>query len=107
MQNAVSHMGEGKKLQVSVEDKPECYRVCVFNSSPPIPPEEQGRIWDSFYRLDKSRTRSRRESGLGLSIVRSNMELLGGGYGVENVDGGVVFWAEFPKSQEPGQAQPS
>lgn len=107
IQNAVSHMGEGKKLRVNVEDKPERYRVCVFNSSPPIPPEEQGRIWDSFYRLDKSRTRSRRESGLGLSIVRSNMELLGGGYGVENVDGGVVFWAEFPKSQEPGQAQPS
>ena len=107
MQNAVSHMGEGKRLRVSVQDKGSCYRVSLFNSSHPIPLEEQGRIWDSFYRLDKSRTRSRRESGLGLSIVRSNMELLGGGYGVENTEGGVTFWAEFPKSPEPEQSQPS
>lgn len=101
VQNAVSHMGQGKKLWVKVQEQPEHYRVMVFNSAEPIPQEEQGRIWDSFYRLDKSRTRSRRESGLGLSIVRSNMELMGGGYGVENTEGGVIFWAEFPKSPEP------
>ncbi len=105
MQNAVSHMGEGKRLRVSVQDKGSCYRVSLFNSAQPIPQEEQGRIWDSFYRLDKSRTRSRRESGLGLSIVRSNMELLGGGYGVENTEGGVIFWAEFPKSPKPEPSQ--
>ena len=103
MQNAVSHMGEGKQLRVSVQDKGSRYRVSLFNSAQPIPLEEQGRIWDSFYRLDKSRTRSRRESGLGLSIVRSNMELLGGEYGVENTEGGVIFWAEFPKGPEPSQ----
>ena len=107
MQNAVSHMGDGKQLRVNVEEKPDRYRVNVFNSAGPIPQEEQGRIWDSFYRLDKSRTRSRRESGLGLSIVRSNMELLGGAYGVENVNGGVVFWAEFPRSPEPSIAPES
>lgn len=101
MQNAVSHMGAKKQLRVSVEQRPECYRVNVFNSAQPIPTEEQSRIWDSFYRLDKSRTRSRRESGLGLSIVRSNMELLGGDYGTENIEGGVIFWAEFPRSPEP------
>ena len=101
VQNAVSHMGQGKKLWLKVQEQPEHYRVMVFNSAEPIPQEEQGRIWDSFYRLDKSRTRSRRESGLGLSIVRSNMELMGGGYGVENTEGGVIFWAEFPKSPEP------
>lgn len=107
MQNAVSHMGDGKQLRVNVEEKPDRYRVNVFNTAGPIPQEEQGRIWDSFYRLDKSRTRSRRESGLGLSIVRSNMELLGGAYGVENVNGGVVFWAEFPRSPEPSIAPES
>ena len=107
MQNAVSHMGEGKQLRVSVQDKGSCYRVSLFNSAQPIPQEEQGRIWDSFYRLDKSRTRSRRESGLGLSIVRSNMELLGGEYGVENTESGVIFWAEFPKSPDSEQSQPS
>ncbi len=98
MQNAISHMNAGKALSLSVTELENAYRVTVFNSSVPIPEEELPRLWDSFYRLDKSRERSRRESGLGLSIVKSNMELLGGGYGVENVEGGVRFWAEFPKS---------
>lgn len=97
VQNAVSHMGNGNVLHIGVEDREDCYRVVVFNSAEPIPEQELGRIWDSFYRLDKSRT-SRLRSGLGLSIVRSNMELLGGGYGAENAEGGVRFWAEFPKA---------
>ena len=98
MQNAISHMNSGKTLFLSVTELEQAYRVTVFNSAAPIPEEELPRLWDSFYRLDKSRERSRRESGLGLSIVKSNMELLGGGYGVENCPGGVRFWAEFPKS---------
>lgn len=97
MQNAVSHMGAGNTLHVSVQDVGESYRVNVFNSAEHLTLDEMHRIWDSFYRLDKSRT-SRKQSGLGLSIVRSNMELLGGAYGVENAEGGVIFWAEFQKS---------
>lgn len=97
-QNAISHINGGNRLQLWVTDRGNCYRVQIFNSSARIPEEELPRLWDSFYRLDKSRGRTGRESGLGLSIVKSNMELLGGGYGVENIEGGVVFWAEFPKS---------
>lgn len=106
MQNALTHINGGKQLSVSAKDAGGFYRVSIFNSSAPIPQEEIPKLWDSFYRLDKSRTRSRRESGLGLSIVRSNMELLGGRYGMDNVDGGVIFWAEFPKSS-PQEASPS
>lgn len=98
MQNAISHISGGNCLRLWVTESEECYRVQIFNSAAPIAEEELPRLWDSFYRLDKSRGRSGRESGLGLSIVKSNMELLGGGYGVENVSGGVIFWAEFPKS---------
>ena len=97
VQNAVSHMGSGKVMKLYVTETEEHYRVNVFNSAESIPEEEFSRIWDSFYRLDKSRT-GRRDTGLGLSIVRSNMELLGGAYGVENSPGGVTFWAEFRKS---------
>lgn len=98
MQNAISHISGGNKISLTVRPQGNYYRVSVFNSAPPIPEEELPRIWDSFYRLDKSRKRSHRESGLGLSIVKSNMELLGGGFGVENVPEGVVFWADFPRS---------
>lgn len=98
MQNAISHISQGNKLRLWVEERDASYRVCIFNSADPIREEEIPRIWDSFYRLDKAR--SERRSGLGLSIVRSNMELLGGGYGVDNAEGGVVFWAEFLKSEQ-------
>ena len=101
MQNAVTHINGGDRIVMSVTGQGAWYRVCLFNSSVPIPEEELPRIWDSFYRLDKSRKRSgSRESGLGLSIVKSNMELLGGGYGARNVEGGVEFWAEFQKAEE-------
>ena len=101
MQNAVSHIGAGKEIRLWVESLEGFYRVLVYNSAEPIPQEELPRLWDSFYRLDKSRGRDQRQSGLGLSIVKSNMELLGGSYGVKNVEGGVVFWADFRKSEEP------
>ena len=101
MQNAVSHINNGNRMSLTVTDTGDSYRVTVFNSSLPIPEDELPRLWNSFYRLDKSRARHQRQSGLGLSIVKSNMELLGGGYGVNNVEDGVEFWADFLKSQEP------
>jgi signal transduction histidine kinase len=97
IQNAVSHMGEGNRMAVTVTGS-EVLRVTVFNSADPIPEEDLERIWDTFYRGEKSRTRASRQSGLGLAIVRGNMELLGLSYGVDNVEGGVEFWAEFPAS---------
>lgn len=101
LQNAINHMEGGNTLKLSVSETETCYRVSVFNSSPHIPEDEQNKIWDSFYQLDTSR--SQRQSGLGLSIVRSNMELLGGSYGMYNTDGGVVFWAEFQKLDDKEQ----
>ncbi len=100
MQNALSHIHGGNEMALTVTDRGDFYRVSVFNSADHIPIEELPRIWDSFYRLDKSRERSSRRSGLGLSIVRRNMELLRGAYGVENIMGGVRFWAEFPKNAD-------
>ncbi len=97
IQNAVSHMGAENQMRVTVTGT-ERLRVTVFNSSPEIPQEELERIWDTFYRGEKSRTRTSRQSGLGLAIVRGNMELLGLPYGVRNVQNGVEFWAEFPAS---------
>ena len=101
MQNAISHMGPNRKMSLRVEDAGDYYRVSIFNSADKIPEEELPRLWESFYRLDQSRGRDRQHSGLGLSIVKSNMDLLGSDYGVRNTAGGVVFWAEFSKSPAP------
>ena len=100
MQNAVNHISNGHDIRLTVTDTGSHYRLSIYNSSAPISEEECSKIWDSFYRLDKSRARENRHSGLGLSIVRENMDLLNSPYGVSNVEGGVSFWAEFKKSED-------
>ena len=45
--------------------------------------------------MDKARTREYGGSGVGLSIVKAIMEAFHQDYGVENVDGGVLFWFEL------------
>ena len=105
IQNAVYHINEGNRIRVFVEDGKERVRVRVTNSSAPIPEDEARKLWDKLYRRDVSRQRHNGEMGLGLSIVKGNMERLGNAYGFENDPffPGVSFWLELPKSkpQEP------
>lgn len=62
-----------------------------------IPQEDTGRIFERFYRVDKSRTKDSGGTGLGLSIVKNIMERTGGGIYVESRPGeGSRFTAVFP-----------
>ena len=65
--------------------------MSVFNTGQPIPEEDLSKIWGKFYKVDKARTREYGGSGVGLSIVKASMELLGQRYGVINHDNGVEF----------------
>ncbi len=79
---------------------PRVIRIEVYNSSEPIGPEQMAHLFDRFYRGEQSRRRAGGQLGLGLAIVRGNMELLEQPYGVYNAPGGVVFWIEFPAAPE-------
>ncbi|MDR1194433.1 MAG: HAMP domain-containing histidine kinase [Peptococcaceae bacterium] len=76
-------------------------RVAVFNSGSSLAPEEQERVWDSFYKTDTSRSREYGGSGLGLAVVRATMERHQSGYGVENLEDGVSFWFDLPAAEPP------
>jgi signal transduction histidine kinase len=70
-------------------------RFWVRDNGPGLTPEEQGRLFRSFERLDQVRAKGH---GLGLSIVRRIVEKLGGEVGVESEPGqGSVFWFALPK----------
>lgn len=110
IQNAIFHINHGRQIEVRLEDRSELVRVLVRNSSAPIPEEEETRLWEKLYRGDPSRQRHNGEMGLGLSIVKSNMERLGHAYGFENDPDfpGVCFWLELPKAEGlPAPADPS
>ncbi|MCL2122350.1 MAG: HAMP domain-containing histidine kinase [Clostridiales bacterium] len=71
-------------------------RVEVFNSGSYLNDEDRERVWESFYKADKSRSREYGGSGIGLSVVRAIMELHQCPYGAENIEDGVNFWFELP-----------
>lgn len=97
LNNACEHVAEGGFIDVSVlggEDGAP-WVLEVINDGEPIPDDALGHIWDSFYRADKARSSSQGRYGLGLSIVRAIQEMHGMGYGAENLEGAVRFWAEI------------
>jgi len=68
--NAVKYAGPGAQVEVRLETGQDKARVAVADDGPGIPKELAGRIFERFYRLDKSRSRALGGTGLGLSIVR-------------------------------------
>jgi two-component system, OmpR family, sensor kinase len=69
----------------------------VADAGPGVPAEEAGRIFERFYRTDRSRTRSQGGVGLGLAIVRSVVEAHAGTVGYHpRPGGGAVFRIVLP-----------
>ena len=97
--NAVSHSDGKKLILVCCKDMGEKYRFSVYNSGKNIADEDIGRIWDSFYRADKSHSRAQGRFGLGLSFVKSIQELHKNDYGVINRPDGVEFWIDINKAK--------
>ncbi|PKM75884.1 MAG: two-component sensor histidine kinase [Firmicutes bacterium HGW-Firmicutes-15] len=95
LNNAINHIDDSKELRVSVEVLNKMVRTSVFNSGRPIPDESLDKIFTSFYKVDKARTRAYGGIGLGLSIVRAIMDLHQTNYGVTNRTDGVEFWFEL------------
>ncbi len=97
LMNALHHTEGSKRLLVTGRrNDRDIYRVGVFNTGNPIPQAEMDRIWESFYKIDKARTRAYGGQGLGLSIVRLTLTNLNCQYGCENIDGGVNFYFDVP-----------
>jgi len=94
--NAVHYCKEPGEIRITLEKREDGrVRIGVFNTGDAIPEESLPRVWEKFYKVDKARTREYGGSGVGLSIVKAIMEAFHQDYGVENVDGGVLFWFEL------------
>lgn len=72
--NAVKYSGENCKVMVNFEREEDDYVVQVSDSGEGIPEEDVKRIFERFYRVDKSRSREKGGTGLGLAIVKHIME---------------------------------
>lgn len=68
--NAIRYNTDGGSVLVSIADEPEQIRLCVADTGIGIAAEHQDKVFDRFYRVDKSHSRKSGGTGLGLSIVR-------------------------------------
>ena len=77
--NAVKYNYEGGKVYLRAERiLPDTVRLIVRDNGPGIPREDQERIFERFYRVDRSRSRELGGTGLGLSIVKHIAQLYNG-----------------------------
>ncbi len=97
--NAIKHCKDEGTITVRVRNDIEQIRVEVENDGEHIPDDVKDKIWEMFYSKDiRPREHKLKSSGIGLSIVKSVMEVHNGDYGFDNIEGGVVFWLEIPKN---------
>jgi signal transduction histidine kinase len=92
LNNAINHIDNHKQIKITAENYNDKIRVSVFNTGHHIPENLLERIWISFYKVDKARTRSYGGTGLGLAIVKAIQQAHSNEYGVSNVESGVLFW---------------
>ncbi|VVE20290.1 two-component sensor histidine kinase [Pandoraea capi] len=96
--NAVRHANEGSAIRLIAEQRSDETLLHVENLGATIEAAHRDRLFDRFYRADASRQRSSESSGLGLSIVRSIMQLHGGAWRVTSENGVTRFTLAFPKA---------
>jgi signal transduction histidine kinase len=95
--NAIKYSGDHRVLRVEAALRDGQLVLAVADEGVGIPPEEQDRIFDKFYRIGRSETQGRRGSGVGLALVRHIVEAHGGRVTVESQPGrGSRFTLWFP-----------
>ena len=97
MTNAIKFTPEGGTITVSAAAMEDDVKICVVDSGPGIPKDEQRRVFERFYKAD--RARSRGGTGLGLAIARHIVEGHGGQIWVESTPGhGATFCFTVPRA---------
>ena len=91
IENSIKYSNDDGEIKIDVYSKGEKIYVDIFNSGECIEEKELNKIWDRFYKSDKSRT-NKLSTGLGLPIVRSILSQHNEDIWVKNIEGkGVSF----------------
>ena len=98
IENSIKYSNDDGEIKIDVYSKGEKIYVDIFNSGECIEENELNKIWDRFYKSDKSRT-NKLSTGLGLPIVRSILSQHNEDIWVKNIEGkGVSFIFTLKKS---------
>jgi len=99
LENAVAHSAKDGAITVTARQQDDWVEVAVTDTGEGIPAEDLANIFERFYRVDKSRTRTTGGSGLGLTIAKRLVEAHGGRIEVQSEPGkGSTFSFSLPVS---------
>ena len=105
LSNAVKYNKEGGSAHITVEKQGNMAAILVSDTGIGIPPEHQQRVFERFYRVDKSRSKETGGTGLGLSIVRHIAQVMKGSVILKSQeDVGTEITVLLPFHQEPAGA---
>lgn len=95
--NAVKYNKEGGFVKVNVKTAGDKVQVAVSDNGVGIAPADQSRVFERFYRVDKSHSRESGGTGLGLSIVKHAVAYLKGSISLDSTLGkGTTITVSFP-----------
>ena len=96
--NAIKYNKDGGTVAVTVGAKDGICTMQVRDTGIGIPPAEQSRVFERFYRVDKSHSKASGGTGLGLSIVKHAVQYHGGSIALQSVpDEGTTVTVTFPQ----------
>lgn len=99
--NAINYSGDERKVFVKQTITNDYVMISVIDHGSGIEKSQLPYIWDRYYKVDKTHVRSKVGSGLGLSIVKSVLELHKAQYGVKSEQGeGTCFWFKLKISKD-------
>ena len=96
LDNAIKHSKEKGKIEVKLTETNNI-ELTVSNLGEPIPKGEEEKIFDRFYRVDKSRNRNENRYGLGLAIAKNIVTLHKGTIKAYSKNGKTIFQIIFKK----------
>ena len=100
--NAIKYSAAGDHVIVRTEALSDGARLIVSDTGIGIPPEHQDRVFERFYRVDKSHSKEVGGTGLGLSIVKHAARLHKATIDLHSIPGeGSTFTITFPNTDDP------
>ncbi|MCI7692354.1 MAG: ATP-binding protein [Oscillospiraceae bacterium] len=98
LDNAIKYNKEGGTAEINISQTDDFVKATFTDTGIGIPPESVDRVFERFYRVDKSRSRKIGGTGLGLSIVKHGVTLHGGTIGLKSTENsGTEITVLLPK----------
>ena len=97
LDNAIKHSYKDSKILVNVNKEKNDINIEIINSGDPIKPGDEEKIFERFYRADKSRKRDANRYGLGLAIAKNIVQNHNGTIKAFSNDGKTIFKINLKK----------